>query len=248
MPTSFREFLKVAVQLGRALKPASTTTSANTSMVTDDLAKAAAAAHRMLSREDSETNDTSVAVERPPSLPGVPEGGSEPVSSPKKRLENGTVSKELQEVAEDGEEGEGDAEEGEEDGEGENGDANGEMPTFKPRQRAGMARMTSAPILAATGGRRSSSVSSGGSGQSLNDGRVAADGALADGGEARRYSSACNSNTGGDILEEARTSFLGAMSSVSTFTRRILLLIQHLRVFFFPSYAPTRAGPTSNIS
>eukprot|EP00752_Nemacystus_decipiens_P014748 g13131.t1 len=50
MPTTFRDFLKVAVELGRAVKP----TSTNTSTVTEDLAAAAAAAGTLLPESERE--------------------------------------------------------------------------------------------------------------------------------------------------------------------------------------------------
>ncbi|CAN0171656.1 unnamed protein product [Scytosiphon promiscuus] len=73
MPTTFREFVKVAVELGRAVKP----TSTNTSTVTEDLAAAARAVEGLLPAAANGGAGTGSSPPRgtPPSCENGEEGG-----------------------------------------------------------------------------------------------------------------------------------------------------------------------------
>lgn len=183
MPTSFREFLKVAVELGRALKP--TNASTNTSMVGDDLASAAATATGLASAFSSNVSSANgedkdcdalpptaastaavtaaaTATSRlcPAGVSGGGAGGGDATGTSPHRQENGH--------GENGEDEEDDDEDDEEeDEEAEEDDGEGTMPSFAPRERMGVARMSSAPAIVAGGGRkRKGSLSSAGSGGS----------------------------------------------------------------------------------
>lgn len=200
MPTSFREFLKVAVELGRAVKP----TSTNNSSVTEDLVNAAAAADAFLREGDGE-DGTEACRGR---------GGIGP--SPLSRKNNGEenrnkkVEEEDKEVKREKEEEEIVEEDGEEEE-----DASKVMPSFAPRDRRGARRIASSPILVTGGSGRQSSASSAESGASWDDRRQADGGA---GASSARGGVDGKGNplaqTGEPVMTEART-FLGAMSSVS---------------------------------
>lgn len=203
MPTSFRQFLKVAVQLGRAVKPTSTVHSTNTSTVTDDLAAAAAMASGLSTNEDDGEGLSARTIAPPeavaPPFPaGVSRGresGDETGAPPPEQQEHGVGN-------EDG--GVGEVEEVEEEGDEDEEEASA-MPSFAPRDRRGVARMASAPIMAASGGRRKSSVSSMGSGMSWEGGsaRNSVNGPVKD-----------DAPTDGENTANARPSFMMAMSSV----------------------------------
>ena len=210
MPTSFREFLKVAVELGRAVKP----TSTNNSTVTEDLVNAAAAADAFL-REGGSEDDGEASGGKG----GI---GPSPLSRNKDCEDDGKTDEKDEEnrmkKAEEEDRGEEEESMVKEDGgeeEEEEEDASNVMPSFAPRERKGTRRMASAPMLASSGGGRKSSTSSTGSGASWDDRRQADGGAGAaharDGVDGKGDSVA---HTGEPPISEART-FLGAMSSVS---------------------------------
>lgn len=212
MPTSFREFLKVAVELGRAVKP----TSTNNSSVTEDLVNAAAAADAFLREADGE-DDTEACRGRG----GI---GPSPLSR-KKDSEDGIREKERQDEEnrkkkveeEDKKDKRKNDEEGavEEDGEeDEEEDPSKVMPSFAPRDRRGTRRIASSPMLVTGGSGRQNSASSTGNGSSWDDRRQAD-------GSAGAFSARGGVDGKGNppapteepAMAEART-FLGAMSSV----------------------------------
>ena len=228
MPTSFREFLKVAVELGRAVKP----TSTNNSNVTEDLVNAAAAADAFLREADGEGDAAACGGRR-----GI---GPSPLSR-KKDSEDGGKEKEWEDdgnrkgkVEEEDKEDKGEHEEEEEgivedDGEEEEAeDASKAMPSFAPRERNGTRRIASSPLLLSGGSGRQSSASSAGTGASRDDRRRAdrSPGACRDDRRQADGSAGALSARGGvdgkvnplaetgePVMTEART-FLGAMSSV----------------------------------
>eukprot|EP00903_Cladosiphon_okamuranus_P010281 g9733.t1 len=184
MPTTFREFLKVAVELGRAVKP----TSTNTSTVTEDLAAAATAAETLLpalapadSSEDKNVdagvdvdddgdNGSSAAdaAADPVADPAAGETAPGPVPPPPPGPAPVPAVTAPPAGAAGGEAGHGtDASpprrppRHDDDGGRENVDVLSVLPSTAPKLRTGPSRMTSAPSLG--GGSRSSSFGSVGS-------------------------------------------------------------------------------------
>lgn len=205
MPTSFREFLKVAVELGRAVKP----TSTNNSSVTEDLVNAAAAADAFLQEGDGEDSTEACRGGR-----GI---GPSPLSRKENGEERGDEENKTKKVeGEDMEDrGENEEEEIVEEDEEEEEDASKVMPSFAPRDRRGTRRIASSPMLVTGSGGRQSSASSTESGASWDDRRQADGGAgalSARGGVDAKGDPLVQ--TGEPAMMEART-FLGAMSSVS---------------------------------
>ncbi|CAM9189634.1 unnamed protein product, partial [Laminaria digitata] len=224
MPTSFREFLKVAVELGRAVKP----TSTNNSTVTEDLVNAAAAADAFLREADGE-GDAEACGGRG----GI---GPSPLSRNKghkndnKKKQEEEDEENRKEKAEDNGKQDGGEEQVEEDGdeeEEEEEDASKVMPSFAPRDRKGTRRIASSPMLVAGGsGRKSSSSSTASGGGTSWDDRRQGDGSAgalsARGGVDGKGNPLAQ--TGEPLLTEART-FLGAMSSFSRRSMRGLGLL-----------------------
>ncbi|CAM9781535.1 unnamed protein product [Pylaiella littoralis] len=234
MPTSFREFLKVAVELGRAVKP----TSTHTSTVTEELAAAAAAAETLLPSEsggsgtaaDSGSVDNGgdgggggVVGDKSPALPApnsarrssLPAGGGSGVRggtglSPPRRLPRDNEQDLL---------------------------VNWVLPSSAPTNRRGPARMASAPALWSGGGgrrrRRNSRGSSLGGMVPAEHGESTTDGVHSQ-SDGRERSSGGKSSSGGGAEEEeggvgsdveTSNSLFGVMSSLSRRSMRGLGLL-----------------------
>ncbi|CAN0043368.1 unnamed protein product [Ectocarpus sp. 6 AP-2014] len=151
MPTTFRDFLKVAVELGRAVKP----TSTNTSTVTEDLAAAAAAAESLMSLS-SEIDNKNTAENRGGGGDAGGDGGG--ASCAPALARRSSAPAETASAAG----GEGDGVMGPppprglppagKDQEEEDDDLGAVLPSSAPRVRRGPARIISAPVLGSGGG------------------------------------------------------------------------------------------------
>ncbi|CAM9330232.1 unnamed protein product [Ectocarpus sp. 8 AP-2014] len=250
MPTTFRDFLKVAVELGRAVKP----TSTNTSTVTEDLAAAAAAAENLMSLS-SESDNKNTAVKRGGGGGGGGDAGGDGGGAPFAPALARRSSAPAETASAAGGEGDGDGDvvmgpppprglpPAGKDQEDEDGDLGAVLPSSAPRVRRGPARIISAPVLGSGGGgggssagvlggrrrRRSSGGSPSGGGVSAG---VVASGGGKDGdeddvrqGEDPDSSEEEEEEGEGEGEVKADTSFFGVMSSLSQRSMRGLGLM-----------------------
>ncbi|CAN0170496.1 unnamed protein product, partial [Ectocarpus fasciculatus] len=240
MPTTFRDFLKVAVELGRAVKP----TSTNTSTVTEDLAAAAAAAENLMSLSCESDNNTGGVGD------DGGDGGGAPFSPALARRSSAPA--EASSAAGTG----GDGVMGPppprglppaKDQEEEDDEFGAVLPSSAPRVRRGPARIISAPVLGSggggggslgvMGGRRRRRSSGGGSpagggfpaGVVAGGGGKGKDGDEDNGGDGEdpdsKEEEEGGGGEGGGGEGKADTSFFGVMSSLSRRSMRGLGLM-----------------------
>lgn len=211
MPTSFREFLKVAVQLGRAVKPS----SANHSLAADDIVASATAAmvaadaaadEAAVAASAPSVQQASVSAENREPLEVAASGGFETEDEGSgDRRGAGVFTPERPSAATYSEE-----------------DSGQRLPTCPPVRPPDGSRKVlrgfSNPVLAASAGWRKSSLSSVSSSVLLEEGGGRSEGEGGGGGEEAPGRRVVESEEKAEV-SNARRSFLGAMSSVSEISR-----------------------------